>query len=228
MARASTITEDDVAQAARDLLAAGRAPSVRLVRERLGRGSNTTIDAMLKRIRPLLPAAPSSVAPVPIAATVMVAPQVDVGHLAELEAQLGEERGRVAELRRQIEVLVAERDLARNELADAQAKVKTAKTEVAAANRVRDRAEEAVERESLARAAAEAQAAKAQRLMIADAAALARLRAYLECYGGTETLAQAEAGLAPADTDQLVAVARAARAEEACRPKAKGRRKAGA
>jgi hypothetical protein len=78
-----------------------------------------------------------------------------------------------------------------------------------------------------ARAAAEAQVTKAQKLMTADAAALSRLRAYLDCYGGAATLAQAERGEAPADTDQLVAVARTAQAVETADPKPKARAKKG-
>ena len=220
MARAPSITEDDVAQAARDLLAAGRDPSVRLIRERLGRGSNTTIDNMLKRVRPLLPVVAVKAAVAPIAAPVAVMPLMDVGRLAELEALLGEERGRVAELRRQIEVVSAERDKAVVDLSDAQAKAKVAKAEAAAANRAMAKAEEALEREALARAAAEEQVRRINKLMTADAAHIARLRAYLEAYGGAETLAQAERGEAPADTEQLVAVARAAEAEgTAAKPK---------
>lgn len=229
MVRALSITEDDVAQAANDLLAAGREPSVRLVRERLGKGSNTTIDNMLKRVRTLLPvAAPkAAVAIVANAAPVAVAPVVDTTRLAEMEALLGEERGRVVELRRQIEALTGERDKALADLADALSKAKVAKAEATAANRAMAKAEETLEREALARAAAEEQVRRINKLMTADAAHVARLRAYLQAFGGADTLAQAEAGLAPADTDQLAAVARAAQAAETRDPKTKVRVKRG-
>jgi len=214
------ITQAEVNAAAQALVAAGIHPSVRRVREQLGRGSMTTITSMLGQVRADLPV---PAAPRPSTIVTMVVPPAANDRLLELERELAEERGRTAELRAQLAKVEVDRDQAVVQLADAQAKAKTAKAEAAAANRARDKAEEAVEREALARAAAEEQIHRAQKFMTNDAAHIARLRAYLEAYGGAETLAQAERGEAPADTDQLAAVAKAAQADEASRPKPKAR-----
>lgn len=220
MGQAASVTETLVQTAAEELIAAGRQPTVRLVRERLGGGSMSTITTLLRRVRPLLPAPASMViGPIQVRHVALaLEPSVDAGKVAELE-------GRVAELRLQIDLLIAERDRAVAGLADAQAKAKVAKAEAAAAGRAQARAEEAAERERLGREAAEEQVRRINKLMIADAAHMARLRAYLEAHGGAATLAQAERGEAPSETDVLVAVAKAARAVEATDFKGKSRAK---
>lgn len=66
MARTSTITIEQVAQIAQELQAQGVTPGVRAVRERLGTGSNQTIQTLLTQWRAAQPA----VAAAPVAAAV--------------------------------------------------------------------------------------------------------------------------------------------------------------
>lgn len=108
------VTEAEVEAAVQALIAAGAHPSVRRVRDAVGRGSMTTINSMLGKVRttmdiPALPtvalARPAQVVVMPAPANQAMGPST---REIELERELAEERGRVSELRRQLEAQKAE------------------------------------------------------------------------------------------------------------------------
>jgi hypothetical protein len=107
------VTEAEVEAAVQSLIASGVHPSVRRVREAVGRGSMTTINSMLGKVR-------ASSGAFSLPAVAMARPQMMVlpapanqamgpsAREIELERELAEERGRVAELRAQLAKMEAE------------------------------------------------------------------------------------------------------------------------
>lgn len=103
MAQVTAITETDVETAVQALVAAGVHPSVRRVREQLGRGSMTTITSMLGRVRATtdMPALPAVAMARPAQVVVMPAPANQAGPTTreiELERELAELRGKMSML----------------------------------------------------------------------------------------------------------------------------------
>ncbi|MEF3194003.1 MAG: DNA-binding protein, partial [Halothiobacillaceae bacterium] len=112
MARDATITLDDVAAAAEAITAEGARPTLRGVRERLGRGSLGTVQKLLaqwqaQRQRAAEVSAINLPMSVQNAIMAFVGEQVAAGK-ADLEAQLAEARQAVADLAAENERRAAE------------------------------------------------------------------------------------------------------------------------
>ena len=117
MARAAPVTLDDVDAARRALTDAGVTASVRLVRQRLGRGSLTTISAHLRTLAAARAEPGLGAAPDPILATLGEAADRIWNELAEAaDARVAEIAG-AADAR--VEAAQAEAGIARSEAADA-------------------------------------------------------------------------------------------------------------